>query len=179
MPVLKILDQEGNEVENAQIQDGAQVNVIEKITINGDTIKIGSDKDINIDLDGKVDKVDGYGIIKESILNEKEDEFGLTPSGKIFQIEGKEADSFYNKNYIAKLRKIIESKVDKKDGFSLIKISDIQTAIGDGISGTSYKVVSEENGEERKFCSLSLFEELERKVRKASPEDIEGVFSNA
>ena len=54
MPILKILDQEGNEVENAQVQDGAQINVIEKITINGGTTYItidqdGEDKKVEID----------------------------------------------------------------------------------------------------------------------------------
>ena len=53
MPKLEINNLE--EGETARVDNGAQVNIIEKISVNGDALKINDSKEINIPLASEKD----------------------------------------------------------------------------------------------------------------------------
>jgi chaperonin cofactor prefoldin len=132
MPVLKVLDQEGKEVENAEIQDGAQVNVIEKITINGGTTYItvdqdGEDKNVVID------------------ISKLENEISNLQN----QIESSETS-------IAQIQK----EIGERDEYFPESLWDALVQQEGDMSKLETRITTIENS-------------------KASPEDIEGVFSNA
>lgn len=51
------------------VAEGAQVNVLEKVSVDGTALEI-TDKGVNIDLSGKVDKVDGMGLSHNDLTDD-------------------------------------------------------------------------------------------------------------